>query len=232
MNERAQDNSRLWELLLLLNVVGFLILVATVAYGLHVGVGTISTMVGVFALLGSIANGNKKLIVSSAVLAAGFTVAFFVVWVTQVPGQIPIEPVNEQIVAPRNMMAMPYPGRVEYERAHRSTMLIYFSNEGCDDADFIKAIDNVLSRQDSFMVYQPGLQPDDAQTYYDVKGNPLFYYDTAKMPAEEVERLMASFGVGQAPCLVRIDGRIVADVVTEADEAEITDLFYLRESMP
>jgi hypothetical protein len=208
-------------LVMMLNIIGFLLLFVAAACGLHVAVGIIASLLGICACFGAVAIKSRRLLASSMMLAIGIVLAVALAFYLEGLGMVRLTPVGEKVVAPDHMEAIVYQGEVYRLIQPGATTYLFISNEASDDSDLIRAIDNVLTGQDAFgpVSNYTHSQP------YSVGYMPVYFYDMEMMPEEEASDVAYLLGIYQTPCLVKVVDSRVVDCVTEADEADIRDLF-------
>ncbi|MCL2137055.1 MAG: hypothetical protein FWH40_06005 [Coriobacteriia bacterium] len=215
----ASDN-RIKAFAVLMNAVGYVLFVAIVLCGLHVAIGFFASMIGLIAFFFAWAIGSNKLMISSTILFFGIFIAIVITHYAQRIGKVPISPIDNEIEAPEYMMAITNQGSIYNLILKGSIMYFYFSNEACDDTDFLVALRSVMDDTDSYNenMYPVGL-------YYYVNNSYIFYYDTLKMPADEVHDVLGLLDIRQVPCLVKIQYSMVADIVDSVEEDALRAFF-------
>jgi len=83
MEDTDKDERFLWRIAIILNALGYLVLLATAVFSLNAAVGLISSLIGLAACLCSITANSKTLLVSSILLAIGIAITLLIVHYAQ-----------------------------------------------------------------------------------------------------------------------------------------------------
>jgi hypothetical protein len=140
---------------------------------------------------------------------------------TQGIHKAPTVEVDNMIVAPEHMVAITGTGSIHNltQEMNGVSVYIYFSNEDCADGRFLVKLKKVMGEQGAYednVFYPDGV-------YYEVNNSVIFFFDTKKMPSEEVNYVLSLLDIDMTPCLVRVENRVVADRITTTDDTEVDE---------
>jgi hypothetical protein len=171
----------------------------------------------------SLGNRSWKYRLPSIFLTFGIFVVAVGLDYVQSLGSMPTVPVENEVVAPRHMRAITQTGEMYNLTRRAYSKYFYFGNEDCDDTEFLLALENVM--RDAGAYGDPARSDSDD---YQVNYYHIYYFDTMKMPAQEVESVFNLLGVNSdlIPCLIRVENRSMADYVNTADEESIRIFFF------
>ena len=89
---------------------------------------------------------------------------------------------------------------------------VFFGNdENIGSDDFHKALKNVVEEDGKYI--PSGYN----ETLFLINDQRIYYYDTLKMPKDEVYEVLTGLEIGEMPCLVRIESGSVVDYISAVD---------------
>ena len=230
MLDQQFSDKRLRTAAILLNAIGILIIILTVAFSLHFGIGMLSGLFGLIAFPLSRSIRSSLLTAMSFFVTIGFALLFFVAWWTEPLWHKPVYTQSEVVItAPRHTYTLT--GnidemiKVSNEWGGKRVRYFYIGADDCMDCDtcveFNTALKNVM---DELEAYSYTIDENDEDYYY-LDHSYIYYYDTKKMPPEEVDDVIKRFEIKSQPCLVKVNHSAVIDKAADADEARIKQFF-------
>ena len=215
------------------NVMGVMILGAFIIFEMSFGFGVISFALSAFALVISCMIGKKMMAVISALImpvvfviaiASSINMARF-----EARQQYPVVPVDEAIIAPNRMMPISNSGSIpnlvyNHTRNGARTYVYFSDGDHSNDEAFNDVLEEVFEEMEA-PYNDGGFLTDNTGEYYYPNFSYIHYYDTTKMPTDEVTELLNRFEIDQMPCLVEFKYSLVHNSVVQADVGSLKQFF-------